>query len=115
MGIKTVGKKQHSRIDHRVLAREFIVRVWYIESELAQSPDDIQYMLHDLENRWLFAELMYDTMRSKLQCKIDVSPDDDQKAPYGPPDRLSPNEDAELQRQLEQAICNGLRRLIRRP
>jgi len=50
---------------------------------------------------------MYDTMQSKLQFKIDILPDDDEKALYWPPYYLSPKEDAELQWQLEKALRNG--------
>jgi hypothetical protein len=67
-------------------------------------------MIREFENCGLFAEPMYDTTWSKLQVKIDISPEDDKKAPYRPPYRLSPKEDAELQRQLEKTLCNGWRR-----
>jgi len=72
MGIDIIGKKQFSCRDHRVLARVFMVRVPYDEPESAQPPDEFQSMLHDFDNCGLFAELMYDTTRSKRQCKIDI-------------------------------------------
>ena len=84
-----------------------MVRVRYDNPEPAQPPDEFQSMLRDFETCGLFAEPTYDTTRSKPQFKIDISPEDDKKAPYRPPYRLSPKEDAELQRQLDKAIRNG--------
>ena len=74
-----------------------MVRVWYDEPESAQPPDEFRRMLNDFENCGLFTEPMYNTTRSKPQFKIDISPGDNKKAPYRPPYRLSPQEDAELQ------------------
>lgn len=106
MGIEIIRNKSLRHRDHRVLARAFMVRVQYNDPELAQPPDEFQCMLCDVENFGLFAEPTYDTTQSQPQFSIIVSPEDDKEAPYQPPYRLSPKEDAELKRQLEKALCN---------
>jgi len=102
-----IAKNQLRRMDHRILAMAFMVRVQYEEPEPAQPPDEFQCMLRDLEICGAFTELTYDSTRSKPQFKVDISPEDGKETPYQPPYCLSPKEDAELQRQLEKALCNG--------
>jgi hypothetical protein len=61
MGIEIIGKKQLHRMDHRVLARAFIVWVRYDNPESTESSDKFPLMLRDFENCSLFAEPTYDT------------------------------------------------------
>jgi len=104
-----MGKKQPSRIDYWVLATAFIVWVWYDKTEPAQPPDEFQYVLPVFENCALFTEAMYDTTQSKLQFKINISPEHDKKAPYCPPYRLFSKEEAELQCLFEKPLHNDWR------
>jgi len=55
ISIEIIGKKQLHRMDHRVLARAFIVRVRYKEPESAQPPDTSQCMHRDFLNCGFFA------------------------------------------------------------
>jgi hypothetical protein len=94
MGIEIIGNKYLCHLNHQLLARAFMVRVQYDNPEPAQPPDKFQRMLRDFEACGSFAEPTYDTTQSKPQFKIDISPEDDKHAPYWPPYRLSPKEDA---------------------
>jgi hypothetical protein len=51
----------------------------------------------NFETCGLFAEPTYDTTWSKPQFKINISPEDDKKAPYWPQYQIFPKDDAELQ------------------
>jgi len=84
-----------------------MVQVCYDDRQSAQLPDKFQWKPCDIENCGLFAELTYITTWSKTQFIIDISPEDDKFAPYRPPYCLSPPDEAELQRQLEKALCNS--------
>jgi hypothetical protein len=104
MGIEILDERQIRHSSHRQLAKAFIVRVRYNAEEtpeLEESPDEFREMLRDFAKCDLFAEPTYETTRSKSRFKIEISPEDDKKAPYRPPYRLSPKEDAELQHQLD--------------
>ena len=46
-------------------------------------------------------------MQMELPFPINMSPQHDMQAPYRPPYSLSPNEDAELQSQLDKVLYNG--------
>jgi hypothetical protein len=82
-GIEIIGKQYLHSMSHRHLARAFIVRVRCGNPELTQPPEKFQNMLRNFETCGLFAELTYDTTQSKPQFKIDISPEDHKKAPYG--------------------------------
>jgi hypothetical protein len=63
-------------------------------------------MLRNVAKCGLFAELIYKMTQSKQRFKIEILPKGNKMAPYQPPYRLSPKEDAELQRQFDNALQN---------
>jgi hypothetical protein len=97
MGIEIIGKQHLHRMRHQLLARSFMVQVRYDNPDPVKSPDKFQGMLCNFETCGLFAEPTYDTTWIKPQFKLDILPEEDKTAPYWPPYRLSPKEDAELQ------------------
>jgi hypothetical protein len=69
MGIEIVDKRQLHSTSHCLLAKAFMVCVRYDaeeKPELEESPDEFREMLRDFAECGLFAELTYETTRSKL-------------------------------------------------
>lgn len=87
-----------------MLASAFIVQVWYSKPESTKAPDEVQSMLHTLENSCLFAEQMYSTIWCQPVFKLNIAPDCEKNDTYQPPYYLSPNEDTERIPQLGNAL-----------
>jgi len=68
--VQIIGKQQLHHMDHRVLAKTFMVWVWFNVPDLAELPDKFLCMLRNIEMCGVFAQPMYDTTLSQPHLKI---------------------------------------------